>query len=414
MKQNFRISRLILIGIGVLSVSRLVAFDVLVQSRIKGAMMGSGLGDAFARVVNNRIRNGEILAKPIESFEDFKHDDWVYDSEKCNIGIGTENMIIVLNQFEALIEGRRKGLSKEQLIKLCSRSLVHILHQHNHESDPFYECRRFRSETLQKIKQLTSSSWFKNPIKIEDDAHALIRVIPLGIVFSDNIDMVKQLADLHVQLTDRQPATRVAGVALAVGIAHAINNSSVDEIIQRMIEAAEECEARFNLNSNENISEYIRQAQQEALQGTDPAQLLGTKLAARTSTYGRWIGYTAREALASAVFCFVRNKGALKGALHDSVHAEGNNEVVATLAGALAGAKTGFWELTKQGYMKDIEMIEKVNVLQAACNDTYVILSDYPPYNGHDSRQRGISKIHLLIGAGLLGTSALAWYALGS
>ncbi len=145
---------------------------MLVQSRIKGAIMGSALGDAFARAVNNRIRNGEVLTKPIESFDDFKQDDWVYDSEKCKIGIGTENTIILLNQFEALIEGRRKGLSKVQLMKLCTKSLVHILNQQNHEADPFFEHRHYRPETLQKIKQLTSSSLMRKSIKTEEDAHA--------------------------------------------------------------------------------------------------------------------------------------------------------------------------------------------------------------------------------------------------
>ena len=383
-------NRKILVLISMLSTIGIEAIDVLVQSRIKGAMMGAALGDSFARVANNRRHGGKILAKPIASFEDFKKDDWVYDTDQCRIGIGTEHTIIILNQFEALIDSRRTACcSLDQLIQTCAQSLITILDQKT--LDPYYTSRHYHPKTIEKIKQLSTSR--KQPALEEADAHALVRVIPVGIVFSDTLEMVKQIADRQILLTGNNPLDRVAGVALAVGIAHAVNNAPIDYLVAQMIEAARTWEEKLHLTSHSiRMSEYIRYASQAAMQGIDAHELLGSKIGKKV-TIGTWAGYTTTEAVAAAVYSFIRNKGALKGALADSVHAEGNNTLIATLAGALAGAKTGFWDLTKQNYTDEFEMLEKINVLLGACNDAYVSLSDYPPCNGWENLKQGIGRL---------------------
>ncbi len=59
---------------------------------------------------------------------------------------------------------------------------------------------------------------------------------------------------------------------IAVGVAHAVNNASADEIINHMIEAAEACEARLEPHAPRKgrMSEYMRKANKQPFQALIP------------------------------------------------------------------------------------------------------------------------------------------------
>lgn len=361
----------ILLSILLLKSDALEAIDSHTQSRIKGSVMGAALGDAFARVATNRSIMVD-LTETVGSFKDFREEDWVYDSQHYRFGAGTKNTLILLNQLECLIEGRRCNYSRNKLMNLCTCSLTSTLKQ---SFDQYFEHRHYSSNSLQKISDLSN----RRIIQLaKQDASALVRVIPVGLVFLDDIETVQEIADLEIQLTDTHPTTRIAGITLAVGIADAARNMSVDEIIDHMIQISEYYESKFGLNPlDRRPSKFMRLAMQEAKRGSKAKKLLGSKIGL-SMLRGKWKGYDPAEALGAAVYCFARHEGCLKGVLTDSVHADGNNELYATIAGALAGAKTGFWALKQDGYESDFEMLEKINVMQAICNDAYVVVSDFP------------------------------------
>jgi ADP-ribosylglycohydrolase len=358
--------------------STIRSVHVLTQSHIKGAMVGAALGDAFARVVTNRSIDSDIN-KPILSFNDLQAEEQVCDAKECSIGIGTENTVILMSQLESLIACRQTGSTQENLIRVCTEKLTKILDYQNHSTDQFYHLRHFSPTTLEKIQLLVASN---NAIgsrsSTAGDSRALVRAIPAGIVFFDSVEMVKKIADIEICLTDTHPVTRVAGIALAVGIAYAVQNCSVDEIVHQMISVAEMYEAKFGMYLQESRpSSYIRAASQEALRGTNSNKIMGLKLGSKPA---KWRGYDPAEALGLVVYCFVKHNGNLFPLLHDSINTERNNELIATLSGALAGAKTGFWSLLKEGYIEEVEMIEKVNVMLTDCNEVYILASDYQPF----------------------------------
>ncbi len=356
---------LISIQVILLSFNNCNAIDVLVQSHIKGALMGAALGDAYARVATNRSNLVDLL-KPITSFKDFSIEDWVYDSKKVGIGIGTENTLILMNQLESLIEGRRLNYSPKRISDLCSKSLTKLLSAAS--SDCFYNSRHFTPKN-------------KGEVDAKVNARALVRALPVGIVFLDNLEYVERIADLQIQLTDNNPLTRITGIVLAVGLACSTRGDSIEKVISIMTSTAEKYETMFKLKRLESRpSEYIRNALKKAESGAKPKEVLGTRIGYKTLS-GSWQGYKSAEVLGGIIYCLMRYDRNFGGSLMDSVHAGGDNELYATLVGALAGSQAGFWLLKKEGYEQDIEHIEKINVLQGVCNDAYVVLSDYP-YTG--------------------------------
>jgi ADP-ribosylglycohydrolase len=358
-----------------LKVNALEAIDFHMQSRIKGAVMGAALGDAFARVATNRSEMVD-LTKPVDSFNEFREEDWVYDAGGYRIGIGTENTLILLNQLESLIEGRRFNYSKKKLMNLCTSSLTSTVKE---SLDNYFELRHYSPKVLRRISDLANHRII--PLS-KPDVSALVRVIPVGLVFLDDTEKVQEIADLEIQLTDVHATTRIAGIALAVGIADAVRNIPVDETIEHMIQISEYYESKLDLNPfDSRPSKFMRLARQEATSGSKAKKLLGTKIGL-APIKGKWKGYDPAEVLGAVVYCFARHNGSLKGMLADCVSADGNNKLYATVGGALAGAKTGFWALKQEGYESDFEMIEKINVLQGICNDAYVVLSDFP-YTGN-------------------------------
>ena len=82
---------------------------------------------------------------------------------------------------------------------------------------------------------------------------------------------------------------------------------------------------------------------------------------------------SADEVVTAAVYLLVRHGGDIRNCFTQSIKLTRNNKRVAFLVGALLGACKGFWELNTQGFREDLELLEKINVVQTACNDLYLL-----------------------------------------
>ena len=194
-----------------------------------------------------------------------------------------------------------------------------------------------------------------------------MRAWPFGVVFADNLKMAKECAESVTMITHRHPSALAAASAVAAGIAYALQGSPVEDILNNMERAAEAYDSRERLykpgvkkirtrkglyfisckaisQGRMFTSDMIRYAAMKAKEGHTPVEVLGdtNKRQDNHRSYrGYLLGIEADEAVAAAVYILARHPNDLKAALAEAVNMPGNSALVASLVGALVGARTG-------------------------------------------------------------------------
>ena len=198
-------------------------------------------------------------------------------------------------------------------------------------------------------------------------------------MYFDEIDKLQIYTDHITCITHRNPTARAASNALAVGIASAMNDRSVEEIVAAMATTAEVYEqaelvykpyaSHENLFERELLftSDMIRQAYKKALAGCPPSEFFESCL-----------GYEADEAVAAAVYIFVRHSKEMKNTLLEGVHIPGNCALIGSIAAALSGAYSGVSSLLGE-YQHELEMVEERNLLLESSRNLFVVLMDIVP-----------------------------------
>ncbi len=391
--------RCLLVSLTALSAQQLAAYSV--QDRIMGALLGSIVGDALARPtdLDTTYEIQAIYPGGLTTFKNFTPIDWVTGSSGTRLAASTSNTVLASLVMDACAEGRRLNKSKEAIADTIARQLVDMFGPHAKKLDPLFDARGYTTrqiETCQLLSTLLGHSsdelwWNHQPLDAdskfyqdiagESDSGALMRAWPFGVVFSDNLKMAKEGADLVTMITHRHPAARAAAAAMATGVAYALQNSPVEDILNNMIRAAESYESKERLYkpgvkkirtrkgyTSEAISagrmftsDIIRYAAMKAKEGLTPLEILGDTNK-RQDNHRSYRGYLlaseADEAVAAAVYIFVRHPNDLKAALSEAVNMPGRSAIVASLVGALVGARTGMSQVATD-YAYELTVLEK-------------------------------------------------------
>lgn len=151
---------------------------------------------------------------------------------------------------------------------------------------------------------------------------SVMRAYPFGLLFHDDIARVESWAVAHSKLTHRDPIALAASAAMAVGVAHVLHDWSPARVVEAMIAAA----ARYSSPT----AEMIKRAADEAYQGVSA-----------TITLDRLRGWAAHEAIAAAVYLYARHCDDVRAAILAGANSPGDSDSLATLAGALVGARCG-------------------------------------------------------------------------
>lgn len=172
---------------------------------------------------------------------------------------------------------------------------------------------------------------------------SVMRAYPFGLIFRHDLERAERWAVAHSKLTHRDPIALAASAAMAIGVARALRDEEPVTIASEMIAAA----ARYSPRT----AGMMAQALDEALDGTDP-----------DVTLDRLRGWAAHEAIAAAVFLFVRFADDPRGAILQGANSSGDSDSLATLAGALVGARCGL-EALPADWVRDVERSEELRAL---------------------------------------------------
>lgn len=366
--------------------------QLILQDRIQGAIVGAALGDAFGRVTTSFDTTQEIHNaygnQGLGSFSQFKKSDWRYDTTGKKYAPWSDNTLFANALSTILLEGRKRELSPSLFGDITGRSLLALTNFGREELAVYDNMRNRRLETIVAAERLakmgqnkTDAEWWVRPlasdhrsreISQEAGSSVLARAWPVGMVYADDPLGAREVAKAITEVTHRHPTALAASAAIVAGITYSLRGESVDEIVNRMAYAAERFDRAEKVYKRDAVkirsrrgykpemishnamltSDMIRYAASMAQIGASPAVVLGDtgkKQDNNRSQRGYFLGYEADEAVAAAVYIFVRNAHNLKGALVEAAQAPGQSDLISSLVGALVGARVGY-----QGFAHDV------------------------------------------------------------
>jgi len=179
---------------------------------------------------------------------------------------------------------------------------------------------------------------------------SVMRAFPFGLVFVDDLPRAESWSVNHSRLTHRDPIALAACAAMAVGTALAVQGKTPDQVAAAMVAAA----ARHDATT----SGMIARAADEARGGVLPEV-----------TLDRLRGWAAHEAVAAGTYVFLRHPDDARAAILEGANTPGDSDSIATIAGALVGARLGVQGLPV-GWVRDVERSRELTGLALAAART--------------------------------------------
>jgi ADP-ribosylglycohydrolase len=173
-----------------------------------------------------------------------------------------------------------------------------------------------------------------------------MRAWPFGLFFADDLDAAETWAVEHSRLTHRDPIALAACAAIARGAALAVRGADVTTIADDMVAAAR----RWSVPT----AVMMQQAVDDARGGVAPS-----------ATLDRLRGWAAHEAIAAALYVFVRHADDPRAAILEGANTPGDSDSIASIAGALVGARCGRRALPID-WIRDVERSAELEALAMA------------------------------------------------
>lgn len=164
---------------------------------------------------------------------------------------------------------------------------------------------------------------------------SVMRAYPFGLIFADDVEKAESWSVAHSRLTHRDPIALAASAAMAVGMARIIRDEPPALVTSEMVAAA----CRYSARTAAMMATAI----EEARAGVGPEK-----------TLDRLRAWAAHEAIAAAVYIFTRHPDNPHAAILEGANTPGDSDSIATLAGALVGARCGIGALPPD-WVADVE-----------------------------------------------------------
>jgi ADP-ribosylglycohydrolase len=164
--------------------------------------------------------------------------------------------------------------------------------------------------------------WYEAGGKTAGGCGSVMRAYPFGLMFADDLQRAEDWAVAHSRLTHGDPIARAACAAMAVGVACLLNGQVVAGVLTEMVAAAHRQSPR--------TAAMMKRAIREAREGVGPEV-----------TLDRLRSWAAHEAVSAAVYILVRHPDDPRAAISEGANTPGDSDSIATLAGALLGARVG-------------------------------------------------------------------------
>lgn len=236
-------------------------------------------------------------------------------------------------------------------------------------------------ETCIKNKQDNVQNWWRVGGLNAGGCGSVMRAHPFGLVFADDLEKAEKWAVEHSRLTHQDPIALASCAAMAVGTALALRQENPAVIVAEMIGAAQKYDHTDcrTVKKMRRAYEYAQMAHAlmlkkslatvyDALKNKEFVALLHTQV------FHEFKGWGAHEAIAAALYLFALVPDDPDAAICLGVHTPGDSDSIASLAGALVGARAGIKKVNAQN-IKDIEGRDRLR----QCAHAIVTLPQFNP-----------------------------------
>lgn len=295
--------------------------------RIAGAVLGAAIGDAMGHPTEF-MSMGSIRAKwgpaGVTGFEQW----WTREGVRC--APYTDDTQMSEAVIRGLLDGRARGLDQDGTMQgLATRFVEWSVHPQGGHRAPGSACLAGCARLARGVP------WREAGGPTAGGCGSVMRAWPFGLMFHDDIEMAEQWAVDHSRLTHNDPIALAACAALATGIVLAVNGSDVDSIADAMVQAA----GRWCPKTSRMMQQAIDEARSSVLPDV---------------TLDRLRGWAAHEAIAAAVYVFMRHPDDPRAAILEGANTPGDSDSIASIAGALTGARCGLSALPAE-WVRDVE-----------------------------------------------------------
>lgn len=168
-----------------------------------------------------------------------------------------------------------------------------------------------------------------------------MRVAPVGLLYHNNTEKLLQTAYESSIVTHSHPLAIEGATIIALSTAMALNGAEPGEILIKVISKIKEPEYMYKARI---IKELLKAPPVPAV----AARALGCSV-------------KAHESVPAALFAFLLNFGNYTSAIRYAIEMGGDTDTIAAMAGAMAGAATGYQGLPEA----PLEMLEGRDRLEA-------------------------------------------------
>lgn len=312
-----------------------------VRSRILGAVLGAAVGDALGHptefLSHEQIRT-RFGPDGVTGFELW----WERDGRRFAPYTDDTQMAEIV--LRALVSHARDAADMEPVMEEIANGFARwsVEPQGGHRA-PGTACMRGAGRLRAGVP------WREAGGADDGGCGSVMRAYPFGLLFYDDIERAEHWAVEHSRMTHQHPIALAACAAMAVGIVHEIHGTAPAAVLSAMVDAS----GRYDAGT----ATMAEKAVDDASAGADPVEVLE-----------RLQGWAAHEAIAAAMFVVARHEHDPRGALLEGANADGDSDSIATLAGALLGARLGL-EAIPPDWVRDVERTDELRSLGQAAAD---------------------------------------------
>lgn len=295
--------------------------------RIAGAVFGAAIGDAmghpteFMSMEDIRSQWG---AAGVTGFELWCTCDGVRYAPY------TDDTQMAEAVIRGLLDGGDQGLDLDSTMRVLAKHFIEwSKHPQGGHRAPGNACLAGCVQLAQGVP------WREAGGPTAGGCGSVMRAWPFGLMFQDDVEKAEQWAVEHSRLTHNDPIALAACAALAVGTALLVRGEATDVVVPAMVKAA----GRWCATT----AHMIEHAADEARSGVLPK-----------ITFDRLRGWAAHEAIAAAVYVFMRHQDDPHAAILEGANTPGDSDSIASIAGALVGARCGLSAFPAD-WVRDVE-----------------------------------------------------------
>ncbi len=319
--------------------------------KVSGCLVGGALGDACGAPTEFIGSFEEIKKKyspaGITGIGSLKDSDFNTDKNDERVVPYTDDTGMTLPLFKVLLEEQEKGSDLSTTMAALARSFVTDMKDAHGWSKPARApgnaCMQGVKKLKNKIEQKKTSDpeWWAVGGSNAGGCGSVMRAHPCGIVFAYDPKKAEEYAVAQSKLTHGDPIALAACAAQAVGIVAALQDKEPIEVVQDMITVAQKY--------SKETANRMRDALKQALAKKDLFKSVDEAITGSQGLYSKYEGWAAHDAIAATIYTFILYPDNLKAAIRLGANTPGDSDSIASMAGALVGARTGFkGQLTKE------------------------------------------------------------------